>query len=176
MIDIETLDILPTSAIVSIGAVMFEQDGTGIVGDPFYENITFDSALKHGTYSESTIQFWERQPEAAREKLFDPEPIDLGDALKGFHKFVKQYKPKPAFIWAMSPRFDIEILHHAHRALGLKFPFTPWKEMDVRTLKNMIPKEALPRKEGVVHTAVDDCKWQVAVVQLFNSLLEVDNE
>lgn len=170
MVDIETLDTENTAAVVSIGAVVFDPDSLLIEDRTFHVNIDFEEALKHGTFSESTVSFWERQPEEAVATLFDPEPVDLKTALVEFGKFVTSWKPKPKFIWGNSPAFDVAILRHAHKKCELKFPFTPWVEMDVRTLKNLLPKEAVPKKTGINHSAVDDCKWQCRIVQMFHGV------
>lgn len=171
MIDIETLDKENTAAVVSIGAVVFDTDTKEVEDRQFQMNITFEDALKYGTYSEDTIKFWERQPQAAVDTLFDPEPGLLIDALNGFTKYVKSWgTPKPKFIWGNSPSFDVAILRYACKQTGAKFPFTPWVEMDVRTLKNLLPKEALPKKTGVNHSAIDDCLWQCKIVQMFHGV------
>ena len=171
MIDIETLDTENTAAVISIGAVVFDPDTKHVEDNTFHVNIDFDEALKYGTHSESTIKFWERQPQEAVDTLFTPEPVALKDALLAFNKYVKSWgTPKPKFIWGNSPSFDVAILRYACKQTGVKFPFTPWVEMDVRTLKNLLPKEAIPKKEGVNHSAVDDCMWQCKIVQMFHGV------
>jgi len=167
MIDIETLDTENTAAVISIGAVVFDPESQEVEDRTFHVNIKFEEALKYGTFSESTVAFWERQPKAATATLFDPEPITLREALIEFEKYVKSWKPKPKFIWGNSPAFDVAILRYACKRTGVTFPFTPWVEMDVRTLKNLLPKGMVPKKAGVNHSAVDDCIWQCKIVQLF---------
>jgi hypothetical protein len=171
MIDIETLDTENTAAVISIGAVVFDPDTAEVEDRVFHMNIDFEDALTHGTHSEGTIKFWERQPAEAQATLFEPAPVSLEEALKGFSKYVKSWgTPKPKFIWGNSPSFDVAILRHACKQTGQKFPFTPWVEMDVRTLKNLMPKELIPSKEGVNHSAVDDCLWQCKIVQIFHGV------
>jgi hypothetical protein len=176
MIDIETLDIENTAAVISIGAVVFDPDLQEIEDRVFHVNVEFKEALKYGTFSESTVAFWERQPKEATATLFDPKPVALREALIGFEKYVKSWRPKPKFIWGNSPAFDITILRHACKKTGVKFPFTPWVEMDVRTLKNLLPREMIPKKTGVNHSAVDDCMWQCQIVQLFYGPNSIGND
>lgn len=163
MVDLETLDNTSTSAIASISAVVFDPLGEGY-GDTFRVNVSVESALEHGTYSEETIDWWAKQSEEARNALFDPEPIDLKDALLGLHAFVQDNNIR--WIWACSPRFDMVILEHAYKAFGMRLPKKYWDEMDVRTLKMIMPKEALPERTGH-HTALGDCLYQIELVQLF---------
>ena len=171
MVDLETLDTETTAAIISIGAVVFDPDRDFVEDRTFHVNVDFESALTHGTFTESTVDFWARQPEEATARLFDPEPVDLRTALEEFEKYIKSWKPKPRYIWGNSPRFDIGILLHAYHKVGMeKFPYIYWKEMDVRTLKNLLPKEVLPQRFGVHHSAVDDCKYQCKIVQMFHGV------
>lgn len=170
MVDIETLDDKNTSAIISIGAVVFDPESAHVEERQFHVNIDFEDALRYGTYSESTIEFWERQPPEATATLFDPEPIGLEDALKAFDKYIASWKPKPKWIWGCSPSFDVANLRHAYSKFDRKFPYIFWKEMDVRTLKNLIPKEQKPVMEGIAHTALDDCIFQCKFVQLFHGV------
>ncbi len=170
MIDIETLDTENTAAVISIGAEVFDPEIKEVEERTFHVNITFAEALEYGTHSESTVKFWERQPEAAVATLFDPAPVTLREALDEFGKYVRSWKPKPKYIWGNSPSFDVAILRHACKKTGAKFPFTPWVEMDVRTLKNLLPKDAVPKKTGVNHSAVDDCLWQCKIVQMFHGV------
>lgn len=170
MVDIETLDKENTAAIISIGAVVFDPESTKIEDRKFHVNVDFESALTYGTHSDDTIDFWAKQPAAAVEKLFDPEPVSLEDALVAFDKYVDSWRPKPKWIWANSPSFDIAILRHAYRKFDRKFPFIFWKEMDVRTIKNLLPKENRPVMEGIAHTAVDDCIQQCKLVQTIHGV------
>ena len=163
MVDIETLDNTPTSAIISVSAVEFDPMDEGYV-HTYHANIDWDSALEYGTYSEETIEFWEKQPAETRESLFDPEPIHIRDALQGLADFVKKINTR--WIWACSPRFDMVILQHSMQQLGIQLPTKYWDEMDVRTLKMIIPREFMPERKGA-HTAMGDCIYQVEVVQLF---------
>ena len=170
MVDIETLDTENTAAVISIGAVVFDPDSTFVEDKTFHVNIDFEEALTYGTFSESTVDFWARQPADATATLFDPEPVTLKEALEQFGKYVRSWKPKPKFIWGNSPAFDVAILRHAHKKCDMKFPFTPWVEMDVRTLKNLLPKDKVPQKTGINHSAVDDCLWQCKIVQMFHGV------
>ena len=147
---------------------MFDPEGEDIHEHALHVNVEMGSAMTYGTVSESTVSFWEKQPEEVRNTLFDPEPIPLKDALVEFVGYVDSFKRKPKFIWGCSPRFDIGILHHAFGGCGLKFPYVFWKEMDVRTLKNWMPKELHPERQGMAHSAVDDCVWQCRLVQGFH--------
>jgi hypothetical protein len=163
MVDIETLDTEPTSAILSIGAVMFDPNGDGTIDAPFHQNITFESALEHGTFSESTVSWWEKQGDDAKASLFDPTPVELRVALVDFIRWAKKAKN----VWANSPSFDVIILRNACKECDLKWPFSPWVELDVRTLKNILPTNKKSMFKGTSHNPVDDAMNQVKLVQAF---------
>lgn len=55
--DIETLDTLPTEAVLSIGAVYFDRR-TGEIGESFYARISFVDAITLGSFSDSTMNWW----------------------------------------------------------------------------------------------------------------------
>lgn len=165
MVDIETLDTEPTAAVLSIGAVLFDPNGDSVIDAPFHQNITFESALEHGTYSEGTISWWEKQSDDAVESLNTPTPIHLKDALNDFAYWIKSMKPKN--VWANSPSFDIIILRNACKSCDVKWPFSPWVEMDVRTLKNILPNNKKKVFKGTSHNPVDDATNQVVIVQSF---------
>jgi len=166
MVDIETLDTEPTSAVLSIGSVLFNIDEEGTIDAPFHQNITFESALTYGTFSESTVSWWEKQGDDAKASLFDPEPVELKAALDDFYKWCKQMKAKR--VWANSPSFDVIILRNACKEVGSKWPFSPWVEMDVRTIKNLMPEAKKKTFKGTVHHPVDDAVNQVEIVQAFH--------
>ena len=170
MVDLETFDTASTAAIISIGAVVFDPETNHIEERTYHANVEWESALSYGTFSESTIDFWSNQSEDAVSALFSPEQIGLKEALEGFDKYVKSWKNKPKRIWANSPAFDVAILRHAFSKFDMKFPYVFWKEMDVRTIKNLLPKEVLPEREGVLHNAVDDCKHQCKIVQIIHGV------
>lgn len=170
MIDIETLDDQNTAAIISIGAVVFNPETKHVEDDTFHVNIDWDDAARHGTHSEKTMAFWNKQPVEALETLFTPAQTTVSEAVIAFSEYVRSWNPGPKYIWGNSPAFDVAILRHAFKQTGHEFPFVPWVEMDVRTLKNLLPLEHVPKKDGVNHSAVDDCRWQCKIVQIFHGV------
>jgi hypothetical protein len=164
MIDIETLDTENRAAVISIGAIVFDTDARHVEERTFHVNIDFEQAIRYGSVSESTVQFWERQPKEAVSALFDPDPVDLRTALSELNTYIYSWPKKPKYIWGNSPSFDVAILRHAYKQHELKFPFLPWFEMDVRTIKNLLKKDEVPKKTGVNHHPIDDCLWQCEIL------------
>jgi len=67
MLDIETLGQSPGCAILSVGAVRFNQRG---LGAEFYRSVSREDCERLGlAVDEDTVAWWQDQPEAAREVL-----------------------------------------------------------------------------------------------------------
>lgn len=77
MIDLETMDNKPTSAIASIGAVFFDPE-TGEMGEQFYQRVSLGSCVGHGlTMGSETVLWWMRQDAEARSELLNDDCLDL---------------------------------------------------------------------------------------------------
>lgn len=163
MVDLETLDIKSTAAIVSIAAVDF--DPMGYIGEKFHRNVTFESAVYYGTVSGQTLEWWFHQSEEVRNSLFEPEPVGLERALHDLVCFMLRCQIDG--VWADSPAFDISILKNAFERCDMRWLVPYYDERDVRTLKKILPKEEWPEFEGTLHHPVDDAIFQARLVQKF---------
>lgn len=135
MVDIETLDTLPTAAITQIGAVAFNLYGIpGEISKPF--TVSVRPNLTERTTSYSTIQFWMRQSDEARTAVFEKEGSTLSSALVDFFHWYKDQGPVIR-VWAMPPSFDITILEDAMRAKDIGIPWAYNEPRCVRTLADI---------------------------------------
>lgn len=156
MIDIETLDTLPTAAVLSIGAVYFDRV-TGDIGDKFYAKIDFSSACSIGTTSKDTMEWWGNQSEDARLEAFGGVELPADAALR-----LADFINPDTKIWGNGSIFDITILENWFRELKLSAAWDFWNVRDVRTavdLYNINPKDYI--RDGVHHNAIDDCLFQI---------------
>ena len=92
MIDLETLDVLPTATVLTIGAVKFDPFGEDQVqksAEKFYVKVDVDSCDALGlTTSQSTIEWWGQQSKAAQEEAFSTEGrIPIDEAMNQLYKF-----------------------------------------------------------------------------------------
>ena len=92
MIDLETLDVLPTATVLSIGAVKFDPYGDDVESpdcEKFYVRVDIDSCDTLGlTTSDATIEWWANQSDEAQEEAFNPEGrVDIKDAMDQLYKF-----------------------------------------------------------------------------------------
>ena len=160
MIDLETMGIRPTSAILSVGVVYFDRDN---ILDTFYSNVNLADCMSHGlTTDKSTMDWWNRPDLAEARKAWDtPEAPTLRDAMTGLCKFISGH----AFIaevcpWGNGADFDQPIIGNAFYALDADLPWKFYNSHCFRTLKNLYPPAFKPRS-GTHHNALDDAISQV---------------
>jgi hypothetical protein len=161
MIDMETLDVLPTATILTIGAVKFDPFGDDI-NEPscerFYVKVDIDSCDKIGcTVSAATLDWWSKQSKEAQEEAFSPDGrIDITDAMDQLYKFCWGAKR----VWSHGIGFDIVICEHLFRKIGKAIPWSFWEVRDTRTLFDL---GINPNRPPVLkHHALEDA-WNQAV-------------
>jgi hypothetical protein len=161
MIDMETLDVLPTATILTIGAVKFDPFGDEL-NDPkmekFYVRVDVDSCDKIGcTVSQSTLDWWASQSQAAQDEAFDPNNrIDIVDAMNQLYKFCWGAKR----VWSHGAGFDVVICERLFRTLGKAIPWSFWEVRDTRTIFDL---GINPHRPPVLkHHALEDA-WNQAV-------------
>lgn len=165
MIDIETLGTGSDCAILSIGAVEFDENG---LGKEFHVHIDLESCTEAGLVIEPrTVMWWLDQSDAARKAITRGKRVPLIKALVGLKEAFNWEKTK---VWCNGANFDFPILTHAYRALGGDAPWQYWNCMDYRTIKNIVPTDVLKaslEQAGTAHDALSDAKAQaLTLIQL----------
>src|SRR5258706_9274955 len=96
MVDLETMSSDMDAAIVAIGAVLFDIEGPMLVAEDidagavncFYTNVDLASSMRLGLKpNASTIMWWLKQSQAARDALILPAPVDITTALAALAGF-----------------------------------------------------------------------------------------
>lgn len=155
MIDLETLGTGPSSAILSLGAVVFDING---LGNEFYEVIELESCIKAGLQIDAnTVMWWMQQADEARETFNNPRSLSITTVLSVFSDWVRRNNIK--YIWGNGSAFDNVILANAYKACDIN---VPWKYADdrcYRTLRGLYPQIKTERV-GTYHNALDDAKSQ----------------
>lgn len=154
MVDLETLDTLPTAMIVSIGAVTFDPDLDESTDQTFYRRV--DAHQSVGTIGADTVMWWMRQSDEARAEISKEGGDHINIALFAFADFCKGLDE----IWAGPSYFDISILEHAYRQTSLPIP---WDFRQVRcwtTFRKLVGTEKPPNR--CEHNALADAQAQVA--------------
>lgn len=162
MIDLETIDTNPTAGILSIGIVAFNPD-TGEVGPSLYRRLGYDQALQFGTQSASTIEWWQKQSEAARTEAFTGQHDATIAAFE-----VSEFIATTAGVWGNGATFDITITEHWLNATGVGVPYRYGMARDCRTVEELAKRIGISRKQftraGVHHNALDDAIYQAQYI------------
>lgn len=171
MIDLETMDNKPTSAIASVGAVFFDPE-TGEMGEQFYQRVSLGSCVGHGlTMGSETVLWWMRQDAEARSELLNDDCLDLPLALANLESFITEHSdPSKVQVWGNGAAFDNVILRNASEKCGFADPlWYYWNDRDVRTVVELSKTLGLNVRniikfDGVKHHALYDAIHQAKVV------------
>lgn len=184
MIDFETFDNKPTSAVVSVGVVLFTN--TKIIGKKYWV-FKLEEQFKAGrTVSESTLRWWLSQSKESK-KVFDIENLEKG-AVKWFtlDEFLIDFEGRIGAIlkktkenwdsvnvWGNGSIFDIAIFEDIYRQIDRPIPWKFWNIIDFRTLDRLSGIKSFVKREGVHHNALDDSIYQAkCVIEYFKKVKE----
>lgn len=159
MIDLETLGNTHDAPIIQIGACHFNSEG---ITDALDVTIDFDSAMKYGKASGSTIKWWLGQSQEARDSVTAKGSVDLPDALEYLAKWISKFNRLDegfADIWCHSS-FDAPILANAYAATDKLLPYKYWQVNDMRTVDNLFGPALGIKRTGAHHTAMADAMYQ----------------
>ena len=135
MVDCETLDIGERPVLLSIGAVVFDDNQ---IQDYFEYFIDKETAIREGfTVSQSTLDWWDQQDPDARAYAFNGEG-DIKEALKALVKFYELNECSE--IWSKGALADIRWINNALDHFGIEHPWEFYNEFCFRTLLKSVPK------------------------------------
>ena len=157
MIDLETMGVGPSAAIVSIGAVIFDPE-TGELGAEFYRVVSLSSSMSAGGVVDAgTIMWWLEQSDAARNAVSAKFAEGIEDVLFEFDDFVQTFAGgcNIARVWGNGAAFDNVILRGAYDRLHMDRPWEFYNDRCYRTVKAMHPEIKMLRT-GTHHNALDD--------------------
>jgi 3' exoribonuclease, RNase T-like len=163
MIDMETLDTAPSTVILTIGAVLFDPRGVGII-DRIELRPTIDEQTDvYGrTISNDTLRWWsEQSPDAINEAMGDQGRISYKECMEKLYKFCWQRDK----VWSNGSVFDIMVAENAFRDLDMKFPWNFWDIRDCRTIYDVAGVSLKDSGHVTSHKAVEDAERQAIVVQ-----------
>lgn len=156
MIDLETMGTGPDGAIVSFGAVFFDENG---LGDEMYRSVNLATAVREGgELDASTVMWWLGQDDATRNAVRFGG-VDIKEALGDLHSFIVKRAGTEAKVWGCSPTFDCLKIERAMKRIGMK---TPWKYFNERCYRTVRERNALVEQDERtgLHNALDDAKFQ----------------
>lgn len=170
MIDLETMDTRPSAVVLSIGAVLFDPT-TESMGPAYYAKLQVGDQIERGrTQSSATLEWWARQPDAAREEAFgDAGKLPVEEALAGFRQFLDSANDGGGVsgVWGNGAAFDNVILASLYHSYGEAPAWPFWMDRCFRTLVALFdPSKALrPQFAGTAHNALDDAFHQARYLQ-----------
>ena len=197
-IDIETLSLRPTAAILSIAARPFllvpefeEFDGF----DPFFRVIDASSCAMYGfDFSQGTVKWWSEQSDEAKKPFLEGGSVPIKDALFELNQAFEHWKSvseaDAVRVWMQGADFDGPILKNAYitvfgeKRLKGEIEAMPWKHDEVRDSRTFIlehmrvfhpeadnPYSVIPPvKNSVKHDAYGD------MMTLINNVLFCEKE
>lgn len=166
MVDLETTDTIAGSAILSIGAVAF--DDKEIAKEQFYLPIDLASCLEYGlTINADTFKWWKKQSVEAQAVWFDPNGVSLDRALNAYRNWVMKVtgnNHSKAVLWSNGPEFDAAIMSYAFRKTGIQDPIKFCNNDSYRGLKRTYKKDVTVVRESggssASHNALVDAREQ----------------
>lgn len=196
MLDIETMGKKPYSAIIGIGAALFDPRGNTIT-DSIHVTIDLELAQKRGFRLDAgTVSWWlapEQRP--AWDAYLKIAHFDPDTAFLGFQMWLDESvgpRDEIAF-WGNGAGFDCNLMHNAAELLnvtwrdknGNEHPgFWPhWNDRCFRTMKSLMmtrpdtpvtAKSLQPKFEGTPHVAVDDAMHQARWLQAICNAFHLD--
>lgn len=159
MVDIESLDVTPSTVHISVGAVVFDERN---MLTKFYRNLKWQEQIDNGrTISESTLRWWFTQDAAAREALAK-EPVSCARALDELATLYRSLECQR--VWANGIVFDIGALESLYRVVKVPIPWGYNSPRDMREMRDEFPEIDMVAL-GTAHNALDDAIRQATYVQ-----------
>lgn len=165
MLDLETLGTRPDSAILVIGACVFEPE-TCIVADKFCTKIDLEDTLRRGfSVDADTLKWWMMQSDEAKKEAFSAPAAQLmsvPEALANFGEWIyeKVTDLSEVRMWGNGIDFDNVLLAEAYKKMQMPLPWDFRGNRCFRTVKNLHSDVEKPAKIGISHSAIDDAIWQ----------------
>jgi len=161
MIDLETMGTTPSSAIVSIGAVVFDPRYGKVSEKTFYRELDWEDQRR--AMCPDTLDWWGNQSEEAKSAMYGMD--ELEDSLNDLATWL----PKDCKVWDNGATFDISMLEDAYRQYKIDIPWKFWNIRDCRTVLDMYESKrgGLGKKSGgIAHNALHDAIHQAQCITM----------
>jgi hypothetical protein len=177
MVDLETMGTDPGAAILSLGAVLFDESPLPAHGalaldhpDVFYRVVRLKGQNRN--IDPDTIGWWMKQSDRARQAVFPDASdylVDIKRCLPDFLGWLagRGINLSQTKIWSQGQSFDIVIIEDIFRQYAQPVPWKYWNHRDTRTLYEecgIDPRKFAP-PGGVAHIAWEDAAEQARNVQ-----------
>ena len=151
MIDLETMDTLPTTVVLSCGAVFFDPEAETIdKTHTFLAYPNLQEQLDNGrTISADTLLWWMKQSSEARGDWIKARQVKLDTFRENFRTWCGDRMR----VWSNGSCFDVAIMENLLE--HTRIPWRYWDIRDTRTLWDIHPYDK-SKKEETAHTALED--------------------
>lgn len=167
MIDIESLDVVRTAAVIQVGVIIFEYSKSGTIRKLDTAKLDLPLSPQEGrTSSIGTLAFWlENQ---ANREVFESMKFkrmgvdDFQFALASLTRWLSKHKVSE--YWFQGPTFDAIILEDL---IDTGVPWKFYQVRDMRTVEKLLgdPDKVKKLKSKVTHDALEDCEVQLEVLR-----------
>jgi len=167
MIDLETLDTTHSAIVLSIGAVVWEDEN---IIERFMRVLDIDEQVRAGrTLSQHTLTWWLRQDRTAMQEAFNPVRQSMDIVLDDFNEFCQSHKDKGLNrFWAGPATFDFPIWENLCEDFGKPIPWSHRQRYDLRTAVSALHysvKNHVSSCTGIPHMPVYDCEVQIRLLE-----------
>lgn len=164
MIDLETLDVRPSSVILSVGIVVFDDKKIVEAG---YLIPNRQQQIDAGrTISFDTLKWHLKQGAECQAVFSENDQMTVEECITAIHATIIQYPN--AKIWSNGANFDAVIMDHLFNMYSVEAPYKFW---NVRCFRTYCEEkgEKYSGKSGVTHNALQDAKDQANhLIQIWN--------
>lgn len=166
-IDLETLSLSPSAAIMQLGAVAwnrFEEKSECLFDqkDEISFGVDLRSVLMEGfDFSPETCKWWSERSKDLKEGILSERPSHIKEVLISFKSWIEdlctEYKVDTICLWSQGADFDISILRNAYNKFKLEFPVSYRFIRDARSLviEEYVRIAACSKEEAIAHVQYD---------------------
>ncbi|MCB6184254.1 3'-5' exoribonuclease [Leeia sp. TBRC 13508] len=162
MIDIETAGKAPGCIVLTMAAVLFDQNGK--ISETLELAISYDESSSVGlTCDANTQAWWHTQAAETFRLVWEPEHVTAGkEAFEKLFEFCQSADE----VWSKGSDFDFPIIKAAAQAFGsdTSLMWDYWKQRDLRTMIKLLP-HVTHTKTNIAHTALGDAIDQTKHLQ-----------
>lgn len=173
MLNIESWGLGPRPVITQIALLGYEVETDELLIDQFNQYLPVEPQLQiipARKIQASTIAWWMRQSDEAREKVSLNEGTDFEDLVAAMRGLIGTFNrltmngTRNYELSAKGPQFDVVAVETLLTELDLEVPWAYYRVTDLRTdmRRARISGKAVPKPSGTIpHVAYWDCRWQI---------------
>lgn len=173
MMDIESLALGPRPVVTQLALLGYEIDLDELLFDQYYQYLPIEpqqQIIPPRKIQASTIAWWMKQSDEAREKFEQSSGDDFEDLVAAIRGFIATFNrltnngTRNYELSAKGPQFDVVAIETLILELGLEIPWKHDRVTDLRTdlRRARINPKNVPQPKGTIpHNGYWDARWQI---------------